>query len=70
MSSGPLSSRKWWINRQTAYWTAGEYSLLFTKSIQLILKKVAYNVEFKPQVVEGVKKKAVTAIIYGIFIYL
>ena len=56
MSSDPLSSRKWWINRQTAYWTAGEYRLFFTKSIQLILKKVAYNVEFKPQVVEGVKK--------------
>ena len=69
MSSSPLSSRKWWINRQTAYWTAGEYSLLFTKSIQLILKKVAYRVEFKSQVVEEVQK-AVTVIIDGIFIYL
>ena len=69
MSSSPLSSRKWWINRQTAYWTAGEYSLLFTKSIQLILKKVAYRVEFKPQVFEEVQK-AVIVIIDGIFIYL
>ena len=37
--------------------------------MQLILKKVAYRVEFKPQVVEEVQK-AVTVIIDGIFIYL